>query len=113
MDFWQVLPVAIALVFIIEGLIPFLSPGRWRNMRDPTRPRHLGAVMARYRSQGVIPDQLWNTESGPILIEQAVTMGFGRDRIGDPAFLLPPGSDPRPRRGPANLDGKQQCHVGA
>ena len=32
MDFWQVLPVAIALVFIIEGLIPFISPGRWRNM---------------------------------------------------------------------------------
>ena len=31
-DFWQVLPGAIALVFIIEGLIPFLSPGRWRNM---------------------------------------------------------------------------------
>ena len=26
------LPAAIALVFIIEGLIPFLSPGRWRNM---------------------------------------------------------------------------------
>jgi uncharacterized protein YjeT (DUF2065 family) len=32
MDFWKVLPVAIALVFIIEGLIPFISPGRWRNM---------------------------------------------------------------------------------
>ncbi|MBT4520372.1 MAG: DUF2065 domain-containing protein [Halieaceae bacterium] len=32
MDFWQVLPVAIALVFIIEGLIPFMSPNRWRNM---------------------------------------------------------------------------------
>lgn len=32
MDFWQVLPAAVALVFIIEGLIPFLSPGRWRNM---------------------------------------------------------------------------------
>ena len=31
-DFWQVLPVAIALVFIIEGLLPFLSPGRWRRM---------------------------------------------------------------------------------
>lgn len=34
MDFWQVLPAAIALVFIIEGLIPFISPGRWRNMLD-------------------------------------------------------------------------------
>jgi uncharacterized protein YjeT (DUF2065 family) len=32
MDFWQVLPVALALVLIIEGLIPFISPGRWRNM---------------------------------------------------------------------------------
>ena len=32
MDFWQVLPVALALVFILEGLIPFISPGRWRNM---------------------------------------------------------------------------------
>ncbi len=32
MDFWQVLPAAIALVFIVEGLMPFISPGRWRNM---------------------------------------------------------------------------------
>jgi uncharacterized protein YjeT (DUF2065 family) len=32
LEFWQVLPAAIALVFIIEGLIPFISPGRWRNM---------------------------------------------------------------------------------
>ena len=32
MDFWQVLPVAIALVFIIEGMLPFVSPRRWRNM---------------------------------------------------------------------------------
>ena len=32
MDFWQVLPAAIALVFIIEGLMPFISPGRWRHM---------------------------------------------------------------------------------
>jgi hypothetical protein len=32
MDFWQVLPVAIALVFIVEGLLPFISPGRWRSM---------------------------------------------------------------------------------
>lgn len=30
MDFWQVLPVALALVFIIEGLLPFISPQRWR-----------------------------------------------------------------------------------
>jgi len=31
-DFWKILPVAIALVFIIEGMLPFISPGRWRNM---------------------------------------------------------------------------------
>jgi uncharacterized protein len=31
-DFWQVLPVAIALVFIIEGMLPFISPDRWRTM---------------------------------------------------------------------------------
>jgi uncharacterized protein YjeT (DUF2065 family) len=31
-DFWQVLPVAIALVFIIEGVLPFISPNRWRAM---------------------------------------------------------------------------------
>jgi uncharacterized protein YjeT (DUF2065 family) len=33
-DFWQVLPVAIALVFVIEGLLPFISPGRWRSMLE-------------------------------------------------------------------------------
>jgi len=32
LDFWQVLPVAVALVLVIEGLLPFVSPGRWRNM---------------------------------------------------------------------------------
>jgi uncharacterized protein len=31
-DFWQVLPVAIALVFIVEGMLPFISPNRWRAM---------------------------------------------------------------------------------
>ena len=31
-DFWQILPVAIALVLIIEGLLPFASPARWRAM---------------------------------------------------------------------------------
>jgi uncharacterized protein YjeT (DUF2065 family) len=34
MDFWQVLPAAIALVLIIEGLMPFISPNRWRNMLE-------------------------------------------------------------------------------
>jgi uncharacterized protein YjeT (DUF2065 family) len=32
LDFWQVLPAAVALVFIIEGMMPFISPGRWRNL---------------------------------------------------------------------------------
>ncbi len=32
MDFWQVLPAAMALVLIIEGMFPFLSPARWREM---------------------------------------------------------------------------------
>ena len=32
MDFWQVLPVALALVLIIEGMLPFISPTRWRVM---------------------------------------------------------------------------------
>ena len=32
MDFWQVLPVAVALVFIIEGMLPFISPDRWRKL---------------------------------------------------------------------------------
>jgi len=31
-DFWQVLPVAIALVLIIEGMLPFIVPQRWREM---------------------------------------------------------------------------------
>ena len=32
MSVWQQLAVAIALVFIIEGMIPFVAPARWRNM---------------------------------------------------------------------------------
>ena len=32
MDFWQVLAAAVALVFIIEGMLPFISPNRWRNL---------------------------------------------------------------------------------
>ena len=32
LDFWHVLAVAIALVFIIEGLLPFISPHRWRKL---------------------------------------------------------------------------------
>ncbi|MCB1696368.1 MAG: DUF2065 domain-containing protein [Pseudomonadales bacterium] len=32
MDFWHVLAVATALVFIIEGMLPFISPDRWRKL---------------------------------------------------------------------------------
>jgi uncharacterized protein YjeT (DUF2065 family) len=32
MDFWQVFPAAIALVFVVEGVLPFLSPRSWRTM---------------------------------------------------------------------------------
>jgi uncharacterized protein len=32
MDFWHTLTVAIALVLILEGMLPFISPNRWRNM---------------------------------------------------------------------------------
>jgi len=31
-DFWHVLPAALALVLIIEGAMPFISPNRWRSM---------------------------------------------------------------------------------
>jgi uncharacterized protein YjeT (DUF2065 family) len=34
MDFWQVLPTAVALVLIFEGFVPFVSPNRWRNMLE-------------------------------------------------------------------------------
>jgi len=29
---WQELAVAISLVMIIEGLLPFVAPGRWREV---------------------------------------------------------------------------------
>jgi uncharacterized protein YjeT (DUF2065 family) len=32
MDVWQQLAVAVAMVFILEGMLPFISPGRWRNL---------------------------------------------------------------------------------
>ncbi|MFT5483148.1 MAG: hypothetical protein ACI9GW_001804 [Halieaceae bacterium] len=32
MDVWQQLGVALALVLVIEGIVPFLSPGRWRRL---------------------------------------------------------------------------------
>ncbi len=32
MDFWHQLAVAFALVFVIEGMMPFIAPARWRNL---------------------------------------------------------------------------------
>ena len=29
---WHQLAVAVGLVFVIEGMVPFLAPRRWRNM---------------------------------------------------------------------------------
>ena len=29
---WHEITVAVALLLVIEGLLPFISPGRWRNM---------------------------------------------------------------------------------
>jgi len=31
-EFWQVFPAALALMFVFEGLLPFLSPARWRRL---------------------------------------------------------------------------------
>jgi uncharacterized protein YjeT (DUF2065 family) len=31
-DVWHQLAVAFALVFVIEGMVPFLAPARWRNL---------------------------------------------------------------------------------
>ncbi|MEM1142609.1 MAG: DUF2065 family protein [Pseudomonadota bacterium] len=32
MSFWEVLPVAVALTLVMEGILPFLSPGLWRSV---------------------------------------------------------------------------------
>jgi uncharacterized protein YjeT (DUF2065 family) len=31
-DVWHQLAVAFALIFVVEGMMPFLAPGRWRRM---------------------------------------------------------------------------------
>ncbi|MGB2222444.1 MULTISPECIES: DUF2065 domain-containing protein [Neptunomonas] len=31
-NFWYELAIALCLVFVLEGIIPFLHPGRWRRM---------------------------------------------------------------------------------
>ncbi len=32
MSFWDVVLAALALMLVAEGLLPFLSPGSWRNV---------------------------------------------------------------------------------
>ena len=32
MDVWKQFAVAFALVFVLEGLMPFLAPARWREL---------------------------------------------------------------------------------
>jgi hypothetical protein len=32
LDIWHQLAVAFALVFVIEGMMPFLAPARWRKL---------------------------------------------------------------------------------
>lgn len=44
MDFWQVLPVAVALVFVLEGMLPFISPGRWRRMLEMAEQMDDGSI---------------------------------------------------------------------
>jgi uncharacterized protein YjeT (DUF2065 family) len=31
-NFWHQLAVAFALLFVIEGMMPFIAPARWRNL---------------------------------------------------------------------------------
>ena len=32
MDSWHLFAVGLALVFVIEGILPFVAPQRWRDM---------------------------------------------------------------------------------
>jgi uncharacterized protein YjeT (DUF2065 family) len=32
LDAWQLFGVGLALVFVIEGVMPFIAPQRWRDM---------------------------------------------------------------------------------
>lgn len=32
LDAWQLFGVGLALVFVIEGVLPFIAPQRWREM---------------------------------------------------------------------------------
>ena len=57
MNAWQQLAVAVALVFIIEGMIPFVAPARWRNMvrvlaeLDDRTMRGMGLASIRERAE--------------------------------------------------------------
>ncbi len=31
-DFWREIVIALCLVFILEGILPFLYPARWRSL---------------------------------------------------------------------------------
>jgi uncharacterized protein YjeT (DUF2065 family) len=34
---WNELAVALSMVLVIEGILPFLSPGRWRALAETVR----------------------------------------------------------------------------
>ena len=44
MDFWHQLAVAFALLFIIEGMVPFISPNRWRRLVETIAHQSDGAM---------------------------------------------------------------------
>lgn len=46
---WQDLGAALALVLILEGLLPFMSPARWRRMLEMVRALNDGQL----RSMGL------------------------------------------------------------
>jgi len=41
---WQDLGAALALVLIVEGMLPFLSPERWRRMLETIRALNDGQL---------------------------------------------------------------------
>ncbi len=34
MDFWRELAIAFCLMLVLEGMLPFLYPQRWRNLAE-------------------------------------------------------------------------------
>lgn len=47
---WQDLGAALALVLILEGMLPFLSPERWRRMLETIRALNDGQL----RNMGLV-----------------------------------------------------------